>query len=70
MLVDIWIEMALPAPELVFPHLKSGAVVVCDNTQSYRDEYAAYFRFINDPANGFRTVILPLEGGLETSARY
>jgi predicted O-methyltransferase YrrM len=67
MLVDIWIAMARPALELVTPHLKSGAVVVCDNTEQYRSEYAAYFAFLE--ANGFRTMTLPFEGGLELSVR-
>ena len=29
MLVDIWIAMARPALELVTPHLRPGAIVVC-----------------------------------------
>ena len=41
-LVDIWIAMARPALELVTPHLKSGAIVICDNTEQYRSEYADY----------------------------
>ena len=69
MLVDIWIAMARPALELVAPHLRSGAIVVCDNTQQYRRDYADYFAFINDPANGFRTMTLPFDGGLEMSVR-
>jgi predicted O-methyltransferase YrrM len=68
-LVDIWIDMARPALELVAPHLRSGAIVVCDNTEKYRGEYADYFAFINDPANGFRTMTLPFKGGLEFSVR-
>jgi len=31
LLVDIWISMARPALELVAPHLRAGAVVICDN---------------------------------------
>jgi len=69
MLVDIWIAMARPALELVAPHLRSGAMVVCDNTEQYRSEYADYLAFLNDPANGFRTMTLPFEGGLELSVR-
>ena len=68
-LVDIWIDMTRPALELVAPHLRSGAIVVCDNTEKYRGEYADYFAFINDPANGFRTMTLPFKGGLEFSVR-
>jgi predicted O-methyltransferase YrrM len=69
MLVDIWIPMARPALELVAPHLRPGAIVVCDNTEQYRTAYADYFAFLNDPANGFRTMTLPFDGGLEMSVR-
>lgn len=69
MLVDIWVAMARPALELVAPHLRLGAIVVCDNTQRHRSEYADYFAFLTDPANGFRTMTLPFDGGLELSVR-
>jgi predicted O-methyltransferase YrrM len=69
MLVDIWIAVARPALELVAPHLRPGAIVVCDNTGQYRSEYADYFAFLLDPANGFRTMTLPFDGGLELSVR-
>jgi predicted O-methyltransferase YrrM len=69
MLVDIWIPMARPALELVAPHLRPGAIVICDNTQQHRDAYAEYFAFLEDPANGFRTMTLPFDGGLELSVR-
>jgi predicted O-methyltransferase YrrM len=59
--------MARPALELVTPHLKSGAIVVCDNTERERREYADYFAFLDDPANGFRTMTVPFDGGLELS---
>jgi predicted O-methyltransferase YrrM len=68
-LVDIWISMARPALEMVAPHLRPGAIVVCDNTEQYRNDYADYFAFLNDPANGFRTLTLPFDGGLEFSVR-
>jgi hypothetical protein len=44
MLVDIWIPMARPALELVAPHLRPGAIVVCDNTEQHRVAYAGLFR--------------------------
>jgi predicted O-methyltransferase YrrM len=69
MLADIWTDMARPALELVAPHLRLGAAVVCDNTTACRGAYADYFAFLNDPANGFRTMTLPFEGGLEISIR-
>jgi predicted O-methyltransferase YrrM len=67
MLMDIWITMARPALELVTPHLRSGAIVIADNTRQYRSEYADYFAFLD--AQGFRTLTLPFDGGLEMSVR-
>lgn len=61
--------MARPAIELIAPQLQAGAIVLCDNTEQYRSEYADYFDFINDPANGFTTITLPFRGGLEMSVR-
>jgi predicted O-methyltransferase YrrM len=68
MLVDIW-EVALPALELVAPHLRSGAIVACDNTAVDAAEYHDYFEFIDNPSNRFRTTTVPFEGGLELSVR-
>jgi predicted O-methyltransferase YrrM len=68
-LVDIWIAMARSALELVAPHLRPGAIVVCDNTEQYRSDYADYFAFVDDPTNGFRKMTLPFDGGLELSVR-
>ena len=69
LLMDIWVKMARPAIELVAPSLRPGAVVICDNTELFRSDYAAYFAFLNDTANGFRTMTLPFQGGLEFSVR-
>lgn len=65
MLVDIWIPMACPALELVTPHLRPGAIVICDNTARFRADYAGYFACLE--SNGFRTMTLPFDGGLELS---
>src|SRR5438874_8077825 len=35
-LIDIWIPMSRPALELIAPHLRPRAVVVCDNTEDER----------------------------------
>jgi predicted O-methyltransferase YrrM len=61
--------MARPALELVTPRLKPGAIVICDNTEQYRSEYADYFAYLKNPANRFRTMTLPFAGGLELSVR-
>jgi len=68
-LFDIWLPMARPALELVSPHLRTGAVVICDNTQQFRDAYDEYFAFVNDSRNGLSTLTLPFDGGLEFSVK-
>ena len=66
-LMDIWVEMARPAIELLYPNLNPGAIVICDNTETYREAYREYFEFIEDPANRMTTRTLPFRGGLEFS---
>jgi predicted O-methyltransferase YrrM len=68
-LVDIWVEMARPALELIAPHLRPGAVVCADNTTQAAWAYPAYFEFVNDPANGLRTLTLPFNGGFEFTVK-
>ena len=69
MLIDTWTPMARPALSLIAPHLREGAVVICDNTLQFRDAYGEYFDFVQDPRNGLRTMTLPFEGGLEFTVR-
>jgi predicted O-methyltransferase YrrM len=69
MLIDIWTPMARPAISLIAPHLREGAVVICDNTLQFRGAYHEYFDFVHDPRNGLRTMTLPFEGGLEFTVR-
>ncbi|WP_372782453.1 O-methyltransferase [Phenylobacterium sp.] len=64
-LMDIWTEMARPALELIAPHLRPGAVVIADNTAQFRHAYRHFFDFVEDPANGLRSLTLPFDGGLE-----
>lgn len=68
-LVDIWVEMALPALELIAPHLREGAVVVADNTTQVRPAYRRFFEFVEDPKNRLKTMTLPFDGGLEFIVR-
>ena len=70
-LFDIWTEMALPALRLIAPHLRPGAVICADNTAAPRARagYAAFFAYIEDPANGLRTMTLPFDGGFEMTVK-
>jgi predicted O-methyltransferase YrrM len=64
-LVDIWVEMARPALELIAPHLRPGAVLVADNTEAFRQPYGDYFAFLAEPPGRFTTQTLPFAGGFE-----
>jgi predicted O-methyltransferase YrrM len=69
MLIDIWIPMARPALELMSSRLRPGAIVMCDNTIQCARRYADYLGFVRDAGNGFRSLTLPMKGGLEMSVR-
>jgi len=69
LLLDSWIPLVRPVMDVVAPQLRTGAIVVCDNVQIYEREYAAYTSFVREPRNGFRSVLLSHEGGLEISVK-
>ena len=69
MLVDIWTEMARPAIELdrAAPSPRRGGLR--RQHRRLREPYRRYFEFVDDPANGFRTMTLPFEGGFELTVK-
>jgi len=69
LLLDSWIPLVRPVIDVVAPRLRPGAIVVCDNVQMYEREYADYTAVVRDPRNGFRSVMLSHEGGLEISLK-
>jgi hypothetical protein len=42
---------------------------MCDNVKQFAKEYRDYTDFIRDPANGFRSMLWPRQGGVELSVR-
>ena len=68
-LMDIWVEMARPAIELIHPQIRQGGVVVADNTGRVREPYRHFFAFLDDPAHGYSRITLPFEGGLEYAVK-
>lgn len=69
LLIDIWIPMALPALDLVTPHLRPGALVVCDNVVAGATEYRDYLDVVRKPNGPFTSVTIPGQGGLEISMK-
>lgn len=66
-LMDIWAPMARPTLDLLIPHLRPGALVVCDNVVRFRREYRSYLERVRHPDGGFRSATLPYDGGVELS---
>ena len=69
LLLDVWAPIAGDVIALVGPHLRSGGIVVADNTIARRELYAGLLRYLDDPSNGFTTQTLPFEGGLEFAVK-
>ncbi|MGW0179251.1 O-methyltransferase [Nocardia sp. NPDC003345] len=64
-LIDIWPAMARPALELLTPKLRTGGVLLVDNTENRPEIYRDAFDYLDDPAHGLLTQTLPFRGGLE-----
>jgi len=69
LLLDSWIPLVRPVIDVMAPQLRPGAIVVCDNVEMFEREYSDYTSFVRDPKNGFRSVLLAHEGGLEISVK-
>jgi predicted O-methyltransferase YrrM len=56
-------SLSLEVMRVVAPQLRPGALVLNDNAEP------DYLAFVRDPANGFRSMTLPLKGGTELSVK-
>lgn len=63
----VWAALALPTLKTVLPKLRSGAVVLTDNTISGAAGYADLLAYLRAPGSGFESITLPYTNGLEMS---
>jgi len=68
-LIDIWAPVALPALKLLEPKMRSGAVVILDNSISSATRYAELLAHLRSPANGYTNLTIPYSKGLEMSIK-
>jgi predicted O-methyltransferase YrrM len=68
-LFDIWGEVVEPLLSILLPRLRPGGVVCTDNTASENYRKGAMFELVGNPANGFRTMTLPFDGGFELTIK-
>jgi len=69
-LMDGWKNLYLPVIRMLTPHLRPGAVVLSDNINTFKRTLAPYVAHMENPANGFQSVTLPLGEGLQYSVRF
>lgn len=67
--LDGWKEMSLDVLQLTLGNLRRGSVVLADDLLLFPDLLASYLDFVRNPANGFVSVAIPLDDGIEYSVK-
>jgi len=66
-LLDGFKDIELEVLRILQPQLRSGALVFTDNIFTFKADNADKRRYIADPRNGFRAIVLPLKDGMEAA---
>ncbi|SNQ51163.1 putative O-methyltransferase [Frankia canadensis] len=69
-LLDGWNHIYLQVLRVLEPNLRPGTLIIADDTVRFADETRDYLDHVQDPANGYTTVHLPLDDGLTLSTRH
>ncbi|MEQ1864795.1 MAG: class I SAM-dependent methyltransferase [Micropepsaceae bacterium] len=69
LLLDGWKDIYLPMIKMLAPKMRAGAVVLADNIFTFKKALRPYVTHMQDRANGFDSVTLPLGHGMEYSVR-
>ncbi|XXX78181.1 class I SAM-dependent methyltransferase [Sorangium sp. So ce134] len=68
-LLDGWKEIYMQVLNLLEPHLGPGALVIADDTTVYPESVTPYLEYVRNHENGYLSVAIPLDDGLELSFR-
>ena len=68
-LLDGWKDVYLPMIKMLSPKMRAGAVVLADNIFTFKKTLRPYVAYMQDRANGFESVTVPLGHGMEYSVR-
>jgi predicted O-methyltransferase YrrM len=55
--------------KIIHPRLRPGAIVFADNVEAMKPRYKDFLEYIENPANGFKSTIVPFSGGLLMAVR-
>lgn len=64
-LLDGWKDIELDVLRTIQPQLRRGALVFTDNIFTFEADNRAQRKYMADPGNGFRAVVLPVKDGME-----
>jgi predicted O-methyltransferase YrrM len=67
--LDGWKALYLPLLRQLEPALAPGSLVVADDLKVMPEKLAAYLDYVRDAANGYVSVELPIDDGVELSIR-
>jgi predicted O-methyltransferase YrrM len=66
-LLDGFKDIELEVLRILQPQLRPGALVFTDNIFTFKGDNVDKRRYVADPRNGFRAVVLPLKDGMEAA---
>jgi predicted O-methyltransferase YrrM len=64
-LLDGWKDIELDVLRILQPQLRTGALVFTDNVHTFEADNRDQRRYMAEPRNGFRAIVLPLKDGME-----
>jgi len=67
LLLDGFKDIELEVLKILQPQLRPGALVFTDNIFTFKADNEEKRRYVADPRNGFRAVVLPLKDGMEAA---
>jgi predicted O-methyltransferase YrrM len=63
LLLDGWKDIYLPMIKMLSPKMRAGTVVLADNIFTFKKALRPYVDYMQDRANGFESVSLPIGAG-------
>jgi predicted O-methyltransferase YrrM len=67
--LDGWNDLYLDVLLLLLDKLRSRSVILADDLKLFPEELAPYLDYVRDRANGFVSVTLPIDDGIEYSVK-
>ena len=67
--LDGWKQLYLPLVKQLSKHLHSNSIVIADDVVRFKKSLSEYVEYMNDPSNGFISLILPIGDGMQYSIK-